>query len=53
MCPCSGGRKASLWMRTHQGGQWGQNSPPEPNEWISLPVGPIDFFFQTTTLLYV
>jgi hypothetical protein len=27
--------------------------PPEPNEWISLPVGPIGFFFQTTTLLYI
>jgi hypothetical protein len=23
MCPGSGGRKASLWMQSHQGGQWG------------------------------
>jgi hypothetical protein len=56
MWPGSGGRKGSLWMPTHQGvsGRVNkQNSPPEPNNWISLPVGPIGFFFQTTTFLYI
>jgi hypothetical protein len=51
----SGGRKGSLWMPTQQGGQWAGHCaklPPEPSKWISLPVGPIGFFFQTTTLIY-
>jgi hypothetical protein len=39
-------------IRGVSGAVIGQNSPPKPNKWISLPVGPIGFFFQTTTLLY-
>jgi hypothetical protein len=40
-------------IRGVSGAVIGQNSPQNPNEWISLPVDPIAFFFATTTLLYI